>query len=164
MTRQEERFSLTPSPWTDERIETMKRLWNEGKSAAEIATLFGSSFTRNAVIGKLHRAGLGREGLPVHRPRPRKPRHPRPPREKIVRPPLEAFKEAAPLPEPVIAPVPEGPPVFIETVAGCRYAIGTIDGRHHFCNRPVADPDLKLLWCSFHYRAVYVKYIRRSER
>ncbi len=43
--------------WTDERVETLKRMWAEGSSASQIAKELGQ-VTRNAVIGKVHRLGL----------------------------------------------------------------------------------------------------------
>jgi GcrA cell cycle regulator len=43
--------------WTDERVETLKRMWTEGQSASQIAKELGG-VTRNAVIGKVHRLGL----------------------------------------------------------------------------------------------------------
>ncbi|MFD1796674.1 GcrA cell cycle regulator [Paracoccus aurantiacus] len=43
--------------WTDERVETLKRMWSEGQSASQIAKELGG-VTRNAVIGKVHRLGL----------------------------------------------------------------------------------------------------------
>ena len=43
--------------WTDDRVETLKRLWIEGQSASQIAKELGG-VTRNAVIGKVHRLGL----------------------------------------------------------------------------------------------------------
>ena len=43
--------------WTDERVETLKRMWTEGQSASQIAKELGD-VTRNAVIGKVHRLGL----------------------------------------------------------------------------------------------------------
>ncbi|KQI68092.1 GcrA cell cycle regulator [Loktanella sp. 3ANDIMAR09] len=43
--------------WTDERVETLKRMWGEGQSASVIAKELGG-VTRNAVIGKVHRLGL----------------------------------------------------------------------------------------------------------
>ncbi|THD81513.1 GcrA cell cycle regulator [Aliigemmobacter aestuarii] len=43
--------------WTDERVETLKRMWQEGQSASQIAKELGG-VTRNAVIGKVHRLGL----------------------------------------------------------------------------------------------------------
>lgn len=43
--------------WTDERVEQLKALWNEGASASQIAKQLGG-VSRNAVIGKVHRLGL----------------------------------------------------------------------------------------------------------
>ena len=43
--------------WTDERVDTLKRMWGEGQSASQIAKELGG-VTRNAVIGKVHRLGL----------------------------------------------------------------------------------------------------------
>lgn len=47
--------------WTDERVETLKRMWIEGQSASQIAKELGG-VTRNAVIGKVHRLGLSNRG------------------------------------------------------------------------------------------------------
>ena len=43
--------------WTDDRVETLKKMWMEGKSASQIAKEL-EGVTRNAVIGKVHRLGL----------------------------------------------------------------------------------------------------------
>jgi GcrA cell cycle regulator len=43
--------------WTDDRVETLKRMWTEGATASQIAKELGG-VTRNAVIGKVHRLGL----------------------------------------------------------------------------------------------------------
>ncbi|MGY6534108.1 MAG: GcrA family cell cycle regulator [Pararhodobacter sp.] len=43
--------------WTDERVELLKKMWLEGRSASQIAKELGA-VTRNAVIGKVHRLGL----------------------------------------------------------------------------------------------------------
>ena len=43
--------------WTYERIEKLKKLWEEGLTASRIAAELGD-VTRNAVIGKAHRLGL----------------------------------------------------------------------------------------------------------
>ena len=60
--------------WTDDRVELLKKLWNDGLSASQIAAELGN-VTRNAVIGKVHRLGLsGRAKSPGSAtPRPRKP-------------------------------------------------------------------------------------------
>lgn len=47
--------------WTDERVEMLKAMWSEGKSASQIAKELGG-VTRNAVIGKVHRLGLSNRG------------------------------------------------------------------------------------------------------
>ena len=51
--------------WTDERIALLKRLWKDGKSAAEIAKALSKGVTRNAVIGKAHRMGLSGRPSPI---------------------------------------------------------------------------------------------------
>jgi GcrA cell cycle regulator len=43
--------------WTDERVEALRVMWTDGKSASQIAKELGG-VTRNAVIGKVHRLGL----------------------------------------------------------------------------------------------------------
>ncbi len=47
--------------WTDERVELLKKLWNEGLSASQIAAQLGG-VSRNAVIGKVHRLKLSGRG------------------------------------------------------------------------------------------------------
>jgi len=51
--------------WTDERIAILKKLWKDGKSAAEIAKTLSKGVTRNAVIGKAHRMGLSGRPSPI---------------------------------------------------------------------------------------------------
>lgn len=48
--------------WTDERVETLKKMWAEGQSASQIAKELGG-VTRNAVIGKVHRLGLSNRAV-----------------------------------------------------------------------------------------------------
>ncbi|PJB69872.1 MAG: gcrA cell cycle regulator family protein [Alphaproteobacteria bacterium CG_4_9_14_3_um_filter_47_13] len=50
--------------WTDERIAVLKKMWGEGKTAAEIAKELGG-VTRNAVIGKAHRLKLSNRLSPI---------------------------------------------------------------------------------------------------
>ena len=65
-------------PWTDDRVELLKKLWAEGLSASQIAAKLAGGVTRNAVIGKVHRMGLsGRvTRARVSTPRTRKTREP----------------------------------------------------------------------------------------
>ncbi len=51
--------------WTDERIALLKKMWKEGKSAADIAKTLGKGVTRNAVIGKAHRLKLSGRVSPI---------------------------------------------------------------------------------------------------
>jgi len=51
--------------WTDETIETLKQLWEQGRSASKIAEELGEGISRNAVIGKAHRLGLKSRPSPV---------------------------------------------------------------------------------------------------
>ncbi len=95
--------------WTDERVETLKRMWAEGQSASQIAKELGG-VTRNAVIGKVHRLGLSNragEGASmadeVEAAPPAAPAKP----EVAARP----AEPAAPRPAPAAAPVPPKPAV-----------------------------------------------------
>ena len=50
--------------WTDERIATLKKMWEGGATASQIAEELGG-VSRNAVIGKAHRLGLKARPSPV---------------------------------------------------------------------------------------------------
>ncbi|MCG6110574.1 MAG: GcrA cell cycle regulator [Paracoccus sp.] len=96
--------------WTDDRVETLKRMWSEGQSASAIAKELGG-VTRNAVIGKVHRLGLSNrndeaEAAPAPEPAPAPAPEVKP--AAAVRPaPAPA---APPRPEPVAAAQPEPEP------------------------------------------------------
>lgn len=80
--------------WTDERVETLRRMWGEGQSASQIAKELGG-VTRNAVIGKVHRLGLSNRTEEE---------------EETVTPAPEAAAAAAPKPEAATrAPEPPRP-------------------------------------------------------
>ncbi|QBX35552.1 GcrA cell cycle regulator [Paracoccus liaowanqingii] len=113
--------------WTDERVETLKRMWSEGQSASAIAKELGG-VTRNAVIGKVHRLGLSNrneepEAAPAPAPEPvvaaapeKKPAKPAPQPAPAAAPRPEPVA-AAPAPEPVVAasttPEPSTQPAFV---------------------------------------------------
>jgi len=65
-------------PWTEERVELLKKLWTDGHSASQIAAKLGQGVTRNAVIGKVHRLNLSGRAT---QPRSSEPRMPRKTRE-----------------------------------------------------------------------------------
>ena len=50
--------------WTEERIATLKTMWESGSTASQIADELGG-VSRNAVIGKAHRLGLKARPSPV---------------------------------------------------------------------------------------------------
>ena len=70
---------MTVLTWSDERVEQLKKLWEGGLSASQIAAELGN-VTRNAVIGKVHRLGLSGRAAPSHPSRTtfKAPRPPRP--------------------------------------------------------------------------------------
>ena len=49
--------------WTEQRLEMLKSLWNEGLSISQIGQKLG--VTRNAVAGKAHRLGLPKRQSPI---------------------------------------------------------------------------------------------------
>jgi GcrA cell cycle regulator len=50
--------------WTDERCDTLRRLWADGLSCSEIAAEL-RGVTRNAVIGKVNRLGLEKRRISI---------------------------------------------------------------------------------------------------
>jgi GcrA cell cycle regulator len=115
--------------WTEERIELLKQLTVEGRSASIIAALLG--VTRNAVIGKWHRLRLSLNRPP--RPRPsRPPRVPRAPA--VIRKPQIAYITSLPFES------PENPLTLFELEPHhCRWPVGLEGGPHLFCGNTVAD-------------------------
>ncbi|HEX8381890.1 MAG TPA: GcrA family cell cycle regulator [Sphingomonas sp.] len=90
--------------WTDERIETLKTMWEAGQTASQIAEGLGG-VSRNAVIGKAHRLGLQSRPSPVRPNEPAIVAEPEPVAE--APPPMEVEIEVEPMPEPVVAIAPE---------------------------------------------------------
>ena len=94
--------------WTDERVETLKKMWGEGQSASQIAKELGS-VTRNAVIGKVHRLGLSnRAGSGAVPPTP-------PPVSKVVPLKDKTAPKVAGREEQLVDPMAEAPEPEPET-------------------------------------------------
>ena len=139
-------MSASPA-WSDDRVTTLSKLWSDGLSASQIARQLGG-VTRNAVIGKVHRLGLGGrtvastpKGLskPSVRRQPRAAAGPapsRPPRPHLV----------------AIAPPPEGPGLVARMV----------DLSPHACRWPIGDP--KSLAFSFCGQRAEGRYCAAHER
>lgn len=101
------------SAWTKDRINLLKRLWPEGRSAETIALELGGGLTRNAVLGKVARLGLS-----------------------------EAHTGARPQREATHRLAPEPPPDGVATLlsvkrADCRWPYGEPgDAAFRLCGRP----------------------------
>lgn len=139
--------------WTEERVERLKTLWQEGKSASYIASELGG-VSRNAVIGKVHRLGLsGRGKAPEKAPAPRPRAKPAPAEHAAPAPapkPLTLGANAlaaaveeriAPQPEPIARPLPRPVPAAeAEIVVPLSERVTIMDLRESMCRWPMGDP------------------------
>ncbi len=164
--------------WTDERVERLKKLWNDGLSASQIAAELGG-ITRNAVIGKVHRLGLsGRAKAPSSSvPRQRKPRAPAQ-MFRSVRPATRGNTALAAHFEAAYELAPEPEPELIENVIPIGQRCSIIDLNDEKCHWPIGDPGQpdfffcggktisSLPYCAYHCRIAYqpVADRRREKR
>jgi GcrA cell cycle regulator len=158
-------------PWTDDRVETLKKFWAEGLSASQIAARLGMGVTRNAVIGKVHRLNLaGRATQP--RNTPRAPREPRIGTQRAHAPSMptagatalrpmtraEAMPRPLPLPEPKplrLVDLPKDGRITILHLSDktCRWPIGD-PGTEEFCFCGHGPRDGSP-YCEYHARMAY---------
>lgn len=89
--------------WTDERIESLRTMWEKGLTASQIADELGG-VSRNAVIGKAHRLGLKSRPSPVKAT------------EKVAKP-VKAAAPAAPKPSAPVSTPRAAAPVAPRPVA-----------------------------------------------
>jgi len=68
--------------WTEERLEMLKALWEEGLSISQIGERLG--VTRNAVAGKAHRLNLRKRQSPIAK-KPKKAVEPETPKDLPLR-------------------------------------------------------------------------------
>jgi len=96
--------------WTDERIETLKKMWDSGLTATQIAEELGG-VSRNAVIGKAHRLGLPSRPSPVKPNEPKATAAPAEPRPQPAapRPAAAPAAPAEPAAPRAAAPAPAAP-------------------------------------------------------
>lgn len=124
--------------WTDERVELLKKLWGEGKTAAEIAKVLGDGVTRNAVIGKAHRLKLSTRLSPIQQ-NTRPVRHAEA-RAKKLAPPRLDFKGKC-------------VPMVALTPSMCRWPNGDPqDEDFSFCGCEIVEG---LPYCAEHARLAY---------
>jgi len=150
--------------WSDDRVEQLKKLWEAGLSASQIAAELGN-VTRNAVIGKVHRLGLAGRAttsrMKSHRPRARgqaskrlmKPRF-----TSLGNPALRQLylgdtEPYVPSAEELVIPPHERRSIQTLTEACCRWPIGDPQqADFHFCGRKKV---LGLPYCEFHARRAF---------
>ncbi|MEO1040097.1 MAG: GcrA family cell cycle regulator [Pseudomonadota bacterium] len=139
--------------WTEDRVETLKKLWADGLSASQIAKQLGG-VTRNAVIGKVHRLGLSGRAAPS-RPtrRPAAPRtaSPRPAAKAAAKPkPAPASAPATPAAARAPAPVRQvapAAPIKPAMLPSGEYAT-VLTLREGMCKWPIGDPaDTEFRFC-----------------
>lgn len=132
--------------WTDERIALLKKMWKEGKSAADIAKMLAKGVTRNAVIGKAHRMGLSGRPSPIKKPPSAPaPKKAAPALKKEIKKPVAAVKKTA---APVVSGVKNNP--LLREVAEPRKmekeaippggGVALIDLTERMCKWPIGDP------------------------
>jgi GcrA cell cycle regulator len=165
--------------WTDERVELLKKLWNDGLSASQIAAELGS-VTRNAVIGKVHRLGLsGRAKAPTPQPA-RAPRRATPPLQQNIASQQRAAPRSAPViavrgatalavqyvAEPVATMEIDTRPIE-EVVIPMSRRVQIMELRETMCRWPIGDPthedfvycgndcDISKPYCTHHAKVAY---------
>jgi len=158
--------------WTDDRVETLKKMWGEGLSASQIAKELGG-VTRNAVIGKVHRLGLSNRAAasgatkaePKAKPAPKakaapkvaaepKPEPKPEPRTESAAPPkssISARKQIIPAGQP-LPPQPSANEISPEALAKVNEVekkakkIGLMELTERTCKWPVGDPATEEFW------------------
>jgi GcrA cell cycle regulator len=127
---------MTVITWTDDRVEQLKKLWEGGLSASQIAAELGN-VTRNAVIGKVHRLGLsGRAKSPSSAaPRPRKPR----PAQQMVRVSRPVARGNTALAHDYQVEM-EPDPISVDNVIPISQRLQLIELNDATCHWPVGDP------------------------
>lgn len=155
---------MTVMTWTDERVESLKKLWESGLSASQIAAELGS-VTRNAVIGKVHRLGLsGRAKSPASTaPRPRKAPRPAQHMMRVSRPmsrgntalahAFEMDVESDPISHDNVVPMSQRRTLLELNEATCHWPIGDPSNpEFFFCGGKALGG---LPYCAHHSRIAY---------
>jgi len=148
--------------WTEERVETLKKLWLDGLSASQIAKQLGG-VTRNAVIGKVHRLGLSGRATPSQPQRPvfKTPRAPRPAIAAAPRRTIEPSMPSAPVPA-FYVEEPGSATVLTLGAHMCKWPIGdpSTDG-FTFCGR---RSEREGPYCVEHARVAYQPQQKKGAR
>src|ERR1700754_3544786 len=127
---------MTVLTWSDDRVEQLKKFWEAGLSASQIAAELGN-VTRNAVIGKVHRLGLsGRAKSPSSAaPRPRKVR-PAQHMTRVSRPASRGNNALAHAFEVELEP----DPIAYDNVVPMSQRLSLLELNEATCHWPIGDP------------------------
>ncbi|HEU0150739.1 MAG TPA: GcrA family cell cycle regulator [Bradyrhizobium sp.] len=155
---------MTVLTWSDDRVEQLKKLWEAGLSASQIAAELGN-VTRNAVIGKVHRLGLSG--------RAKSPATAAPRQRKAVRPAQQMMRVARPVSRGntalahVFEVEAETDPVTFDNVVPISQRRSLLELNEATCHWPVGDPSSAdfffcggkalsgLPYCAQHSRVAY---------
>jgi GcrA cell cycle regulator len=155
---------MTVMNWTDDRVEQLKKLWEAGLSASQIAAELGN-VTRNAVIGKVHRLGLsGRAKSPSSTvPRPRKAR----PAQHMMRVSRPVSRGNTALAQAFEIELEPDPIAYDDNVVPMSQRLSLLELSEATCHWPVGDPSSPefffcggkaltgLPYCTHHSRIAY---------
>lgn len=162
---------MQPATWTDERVEQLKKLWETGLSASQIAAELGHC-TRNAVIGKIGRLGLSGRVSGTKPGTVRKPRVPcdrkvivrrAPSRVSVALAQAVAMEaEPAPLASAEIIPFAQRCSLIDLTDENCHWPVGEPhEADFHFCGGKSLDG---VPYCGPHMRLAYQPSSERARR
>jgi GcrA cell cycle regulator len=160
------------APWTEERVELLKKLWAEGLSASQIAGRLAQGVTRNAVIGKVHRLNLSGRVTQPRSTSPRtarkSPREPSAPGSRSPSMPTAGNTALKPYayvaPRPIALPEPK-PLRLIDSAKDGRITILHLTDKT--CKWPIGDPNKEDFcfcghgprdgspYCEYHARMAY---------
>lgn len=144
--------------WTDEIIQQLRELWDQGLPTKQIGLRLGIS--KNAVVGKARREGFTPRPSPIGKQTP----GPRPPRAapRKTLPPLASERSARServvrLPVVYREPPPPRQPLAVMLGTRCQYPLGEPGTREfRFCDQPVAALH-PYSYCDTHRRVCYVE-------
>jgi GcrA cell cycle regulator len=142
---------MCAAPWTDERVETLQRLWAAGETAQSVAERLGG-ISRSAVMGKIFRLRRDVEPAPVAVPGPGDVADDsQPPARRRERRQQSAVEVSRPRRQ-----ARAGKNLLELTNATCRWPYGRPGTRaFFFCGAPGADLERGMPYCARHAQLAY---------
>ena len=166
--------------WTEERVELLRKLWDDGLSASRIAAELAGGVTRNAVIGKVHRLGLSgrvktQASASPMRARPKtqglaRPQVPHRPAPMPMRGNTALALQTRPAPMPArsdysdnVVPMAENVTIMDLRESMCRWPVGdpaSVEFRYCGGKAPIGEGP----YCAYHSRMAYQPMQDRRQR